>query len=139
MLQYGRIYNRELGKNMPFIEERWQAMLGKMKFDTANRYKLQASEDKVSELQAKLHALEAQLQSTETKSQIDLKASEDKVSELQAKVEDLEQGVQYIKVKSEIDLKASEDKVSELQTKLQAFEIQVTETKSRRNFKVSDI
>jgi predicted nuclease with TOPRIM domain len=130
IMQAGRtVLYTDLDKLMPMHTEIWNRKLVDEKrndYDATMlivcRQELKASQAKVSELQIKLQALEAQLQSTETKSETNLKTSESKVSELQIKLQTLEAQLQSTETKSETNLKTSEAKVSELQIKLQVLE-----------------
>jgi predicted nuclease with TOPRIM domain len=138
IMQAGRtVLFTDLDNSMPMLTQIWKRKLNEEK---GNEYKatmlivcrqeLKASEAKVSELQINLQALEAQLQSTETKSETNLKTSEAKVSELQIKLQALEAQLQSTETKSETNLKTSEAKVSELQIKPQALEAQLQSTQT---------
>ena len=121
IMQAGRtVLYTDLDKSMPMLTEIWKRKLNEEKGNDCKatmlivcRNQLKASEAKVSDLQDKMKALEAQLQSTETKSETNLKASEAKVSDLQIKLQALE---------AQLQSTHSEAKVPDLQDNWQALE-----------------
>ena len=142
IMQAGRtVLYTDLDKSMPMLTEIWKRKLNEEK---GNDYKatmlivcrneLKASQAKGSDLEIKMKALEAQLQSTQTKSETNLKASEVKVFHLQDKMKALEAQLQSTETKSQANTKASEAKVSDLQDNWQALQALL----GKKTFSITD-